>query len=153
MKPLEVHCRNRVMFVKMSIEDKGMGMRDYHLYGKNGKSFYVFRRSQGVWELAYGVMPDDVREACIDALILRYDHDSPELFYKDGKRNVVRLSAMKGDLWNIYVNTCFVGRIQYFEVSDSFDYYLEADSPLTHDHIKKYMAMIQRKEIRRIKYR
>lgn len=128
----------------MSIEDKGMGMRDYHLYGKDGLSFFVFRRSLGVWELAYGVMPDDVREACIDALILRYDHDSPELFYKDGKRNVVRISAKKGGVWHVYVNTTYVASIQYDEYAKKFEYHLDDDTPLTAEHIEKYIGMIQR---------
>ncbi len=43
----------------------------YYLYDKNGKSFYIFRRSQGEWELAYGVLAYDILEACIDALIRR----------------------------------------------------------------------------------
>ncbi|MEI2271843.1 hypothetical protein OHD16_06780 [Sphingobacterium sp. ML3W] len=153
MKPLEVHCRNRVLFVKMSIEDKGMGMRDYHLYDKNGLSFYVFRKSQGEWELAYGVLADDVREACIDALILRYDHDSPELFYKDGKRNVVRISAKKGGIWHVYVNTTYVASIQYDEYAKKFEYYLEAEIPLTVEHIEKYIGMIQRGEIKWVRER
>jgi hypothetical protein len=141
------------MFVKMSIEDKGMGMRDYHLYGKDGLSFFVFRRSQGVWELAYGVMPDDVREACIDALILRYDHDSPELFYKDGKRNVVRISAKKGGIWHVYVNTTYVASIQYDEFAKKFEYHLDDDTPLTVEHIEKYIGMIQRSEIKWVRER
>lgn len=56
MKLLEVHCRNRVLYVSMTIDDKSMGMRDYYLYDKNGKSFYIFSRLQGEWELAYGVL-------------------------------------------------------------------------------------------------
>jgi hypothetical protein len=137
----------------MSIEDKGMGMRDYYLYDKNGKSFYIFRRSQGVWELAYGVMPDDVREACIDALILRYDHDSPELFYTNGKRNVVRISAKKGGIWHVYVNTTYVASIQYDEFAKKFEYHLDDNTPLTVEHIEKYIGMIQRNEIKWVRER
>lgn len=153
MKPLEVHCRNRVMYVRMNIEDKGMGMRDYHLYGKDGLSFYVFRRSQGEWELAYGVMPDDLKDACIDALILRFDHDSPQLFYTNGKRNIVRVSAKKGGVWHVYVNNFYVVSIQYDQFSKKFEYHLEAETPLTDDHIQKYIAMIQRGEIKWVKER
>lgn len=153
MKPLEVHCRNRVLYIRMSIEDKGMGMRDYYLYDKNGKSFYIFRRSQGVWELAYGQLADDVREACIDALILRYDHDSPELFYKDGKRNVVRISAKKGGIWHVYVNTTYVASIQYDEYANKFEYHLDDGTPLTIEHIEKYIGMIQRNEIKWVRER
>lgn len=82
----------------MSIEDKGMGMKDYHLYNKNGLAFYVFRKSQGFWELAYGELANDIKEACIDALILRFDTDVPELFYHHGKRQVVEVRAKKDSL-------------------------------------------------------
>ncbi|WP_307185969.1 hypothetical protein [Sphingobacterium zeae] len=34
MKQLEVYCRNRVMYVQMTVHDKSMGMKDYHLYSK-----------------------------------------------------------------------------------------------------------------------
>jgi len=89
MKPLEVFCRNRVMYVQMTVHDKSMGMKDYHLYNKNGLAFYVFRKSQGVWELVFGELAGDIKEACIDALIMRFDSDVPELFYHHGVRQVV----------------------------------------------------------------
>ncbi|WP_312334672.1 hypothetical protein [Sphingobacterium sp.] len=54
-------------------------MKDYHLYNKNGLAFYVFRKSQGVWELAFGGLANDIKEACINALIIRFDSDVPEL--------------------------------------------------------------------------
>ncbi|WP_312400254.1 hypothetical protein [Sphingobacterium sp.] len=147
MKPLEVHCRNRVLYVRMTIDDKSMGMRDYYLYDKNGKSFYIFRRSQGEWELAYGVLAHDIKEACIDALIRRFDRDSPELFYSNGKRHVVRISVKKGGIWHIYVNNVYVASIQYDLFAKKFEYHLDDNTPLTKDHIEKYIGMIERGEI------
>jgi len=52
MKPLDIFCRNRVMYAQITVHDKSTGMKDYHLYNKNGLAFYVFRKSQGVWQLA-----------------------------------------------------------------------------------------------------
>ncbi len=50
MKPLEIFCRNRVMYAQITVHDKSMGMKDYHLYNNNGLAFYVFRKSQGEWQ-------------------------------------------------------------------------------------------------------
>ncbi|WP_343566551.1 hypothetical protein [Sphingobacterium sp.] len=83
-------------------------MKDYHLYSKNGLAFYIFRKSQGVWQLAFGVLADDIKEACIDALILRFDTDVPELFYHHGKRQVVEVCAKKNTAFGIFINVCFV---------------------------------------------
>ena len=151
MKPLEIHCRGRVMFAQISIQDKGLGMRDYYVYHKNKVTFYVFRKSQGDWELAYGHLADDIKEACIDALILRFDDDVPELFYHKGKRQVVEVRAKKYSLWHIYLNNAYVGSIDYDKYTKKFDYHIEDNSLLTDDHVQKYIGMIQRGELKWIK--
>jgi len=151
MKPLEVFCRNRVMYVQITVHDKSMGMKDYYLYYKNGHSFFIFRKSQGVWELAYGELAEDIKEACIDALIIRFDNDVPELFYHQGIRQVVEVRAKKYSLWHIYLNNAYVGSIEHDKFSKTFDYHIEDDSLLTDDNIQKYIGMIQRGELRWIK--
>jgi len=128
-----------------------MGMKDYHLYNKNGIAFYVFRKSQGVWELAYGQLADDVKEACIDALIIRFDNDVPEIFYHQGKRQVVEVRAKKYSLWHIYLNNAYVGSIEHDKYTKKFDYHIEDDSLLNDDNVQKYIGMIQRGELRWIK--
>jgi len=151
MKPLEVFCRNRVLYVQISVHDKSMGMKDYYLYNKNGHTFYVFRKSQGFWELAYGELSEDIKEACIDALIIRFDDDVPELFYHQGQRRVVEVRAKKYSLWHIYLNNAYVGSIEHDKYSKTFDYHIEDDSLLTDDNVQKYIGMIQRGELRWIK--
>ncbi|TWI25881.1 hypothetical protein IQ31_00453 [Sphingobacterium siyangense] len=49
------------MYAQITVHDKSMGMKDYHLYNKNGLAFYVFRKSQGEWQLAFGVLADDIK--------------------------------------------------------------------------------------------
>ncbi|MNK26440.1 hypothetical protein D3C87_447760 [compost metagenome] len=151
MKPLEVYCRNRVLYVQISVHDKSMGMKDYYLYNKNGHTFYIFRKSQGVWELAYGELSEDIKEACIDALIIRFDDDVPELFYHHGKRQVVEVRAKKYSLWHIYLNNGYVGSIEHDKYTKKFDYHLEDEGLLTDDHVQKYIGMIQRGELKWIK--
>ncbi|WP_367331419.1 hypothetical protein [Sphingobacterium multivorum] len=70
-------------------------MKDYFLYNKNRLARYVFKKSQGVWKLSYGVLAEDIKEACIDALFMRFDNDMPEILYHQGKRQVVEVSAKK----------------------------------------------------------
>jgi len=38
------------MYAQITVHDKSMGMKDYHLYNNNGLAFYVFRKSQGEWQ-------------------------------------------------------------------------------------------------------
>ncbi|WP_312482969.1 hypothetical protein, partial [Sphingobacterium multivorum] len=103
------------------------------------------------WQLAYGVLADDIKEACIDALILRFDTDVPELFYHHGKRQVVEVRAKKYSLWHIYLNNAYVGSIQYDTFTKQFNYHLDDNCLLTDDHVQKYIAMIQRGELKWIK--
>ena len=123
------------MYAQITVHDKSMGMKDYHLYNKNGLAFYVFRKSQGEWELAFGLLADDIKEACIDALILRFDTDVPGLFYHHGKRQVVEVRAKKYSLWHIYLNNAYVGSIQYYTFTKQFNYHLEDNCLLTDDHV------------------
>ncbi|HAU53990.1 MAG TPA: hypothetical protein DCW66_12520, partial [Sphingobacterium sp.] len=111
----------------------------------------VFRKSQGVWQLAFGVLADDIKEACIDALILRFDTDVPELFYHHGKRQVVEVRAKKYSLWPIYLNNAYVGSIQYDTFTKQFNYDLDDNCLLTDDHVQKYIVLIQRGELKWIK--
>ncbi|MGJ1237999.1 MULTISPECIES: hypothetical protein [Sphingobacterium] len=57
MKPLEIFCRNRVMYAQITVHDKSMGMKDYHLYNKNGLAHYVFRKSQGELDILEHIDP------------------------------------------------------------------------------------------------
>ncbi|WP_313157814.1 hypothetical protein [Sphingobacterium multivorum] len=101
--------------------------------------------------LAFGVLADDIKEACIDALILRFDTDVAELFYHHGKRQVVEVRAKKYSLWHIYLNNAYVGSIKYDTFTKQFNYHLEDNGLLTGDHVQKYIAMIQRGELKWIK--
>lgn len=148
MKPLEVYRRNQVMFVRMRIHDKSMGMKDYLHYNENGFTYFVFRKSHGVYELAYVELADDIKEAFIDALIIRFDNDVPEIFYHQGKRQVIEVRVKKFSLWHIYLNEAIVGSITCDKTTGIFQYHIDDQSLLTDDHAQKYIAMIQRGEIK-----
>lgn len=72
MKPLEIHCRGKIIYRELSLDSKAQWMVDFYVHDKNGVSFYIFRKIDEVWQLAYGVLPDDIRDACIVALQKRY---------------------------------------------------------------------------------
>lgn len=83
--------------VKIAVHDKNMRLKDYRLYNKNGVTLY-FQEFTRVWELAYGSLADNIKEAFIEALILRYDSDVPALFYHQGKSQIVEVRAKKYSL-------------------------------------------------------
>jgi len=68
------------MYAQLSVNDRGLGMRDYNLTGKDGLSLYIFRKEQGEWKCAYGYLDEDIKQAIIDALILRFDWTIKDLF-------------------------------------------------------------------------
>ncbi len=148
MKPLEIICRNRVLYARITIEDKGTDMRDYYLHNKNGISFYIFRKEEGIWKLVYGLLDDDIQEACIDALILRFDDDVPEIFYHQGQRQIVRISSEKGLIWLVYLNETYCGHIDFHAPSMGFNYKIEHETLLTDENFKKYIHMIRHSEIK-----
>ncbi|WP_313418847.1 hypothetical protein [Sphingobacterium multivorum] len=148
MKPLEIICRNRVLYARISVEEKGLNMHDYYLYHKNGISFYIFRKEEGIWKLVYGELDDDIREACIDALIIRFDDDVPEIFYHQGQRQIVRISSEKKLIWLVYLNERYCGRIDFNAPSMGFNYRIEHETLLTEENFKRYIHKIRHAEIK-----
>lgn len=148
MNLLEIHCRGRVMFAQIVVHGRGPGMRDFYLYHKNSIVYYIFRKDRGSWLLAYGELADDIKEACIDALILRYDHDVPQMFYHQGKRYVVRVRPKKYNIWHFFVNDVYAASVQYDRFSKRFEYHYDEQTVLTEEHIQKYIDMIQQGKIR-----
>lgn len=150
MKPLEVYVRNRMLYVKFSIKEKGIGHRDYTLEDKNGQSIYIFRQEMSNFRLAYGELADDVREACIDALILRFDTNCVEMFYYKNERKVVDVSFAQGaDNWAVYVNRTWIGSIR--AKSSSVDLKYHEHNPceaLTPERIAKYIQWIREGKIK-----
>ncbi|PUV25112.1 hypothetical protein [Sphingobacterium athyrii] len=45
------------------------------------------------------------------------------------------------------VNNVYVAPIQYNQFAKKFEYHLDDNTPLTKDHIEKYIGMIERGEI------
>jgi len=134
------------MYVKYSTERKPFGSLEVTLLSKNGVSIYLFRKEQGTWRLAYGFLEEDIKEACIDAIILRFDTSVAEMFYHEGKRQVVEIRSKPKGLWHIFVNDVYTGSI----TSDGkkWDYHFEEDSCITDDHMKKYIGMISVGDVR-----
>ncbi|MFD2968543.1 hypothetical protein [Sphingobacterium bambusae] len=128
MKSLEVHARGRVMYVKYSTERKPFGSLEVTLLAKNGVSIYLFRKEQGTWRLAYGFLQENIKEACIDAIILRFD------------TSVVEILPKPKGLWHVFVNDIYTSSIS--SDGKKWDYHFEEDSCITDDHMKKYIGII-----------
>lgn len=143
MKPLEIHVRDKVLFVKIGAHKRFIGSNDYMLYGKNG-SIFIFRYDMGIWNHVYGELPDDVREACIDALILRFQQPT-EMLYHKGERKVIEVKfATGGAAWFVMVNKFFRGQFTFSENKMQFTYHEHnPDEVLTSDRIEKYKDWIR----------
>lgn len=75
MATLTFTYKDRTITCPLTIKEKHMASPDYILTGKNGYSIYYFRKVDSVWMLAYGHMPDDMRDAIIQALSASFDKD------------------------------------------------------------------------------
>ncbi|KGE14606.1 hypothetical protein [Sphingobacterium deserti] len=150
MKPLEIHVRNRVLFARVQEVNKSIGSSDYTLYDKNGVSIYIFRNSMSKWEHVYGNLADDVREACLDALILRFDKYCTDMFYYKGERQVVDVGFTQGaDSWHVRVNRFHYGAIRMSSKTMDLEY-LEHHKceALTCERMEKYFRWIREGKIK-----
>ncbi|TDQ79599.1 hypothetical protein [Sphingobacterium yanglingense] len=149
MKPLEIRCRNKVMFAKLEIKDKYRGCTDYTLTHKNGFTIYVFRDTMGTWEHVYGELAEDIREAIIDALILRFTKPT-KMFYFKGERIVVDVSFANGSgQWFVNGNKFYLGNISfhvpYGANEGEFRYNIHNPAEwLTDSLMKEFISMIER---------
>ncbi len=75
---------------------------------QNGLAYYVFRKSQGVWELALVYLLMTSRKRALTLLYFALIRMMPELFYHHVKRQVVEVRAKKYSLWHIYLNNAYV---------------------------------------------
>jgi hypothetical protein len=150
MKPLEIHIRDKVIFARVKVMHRSIGSSDYTLYDKNGVSIYIFRNTMGNWEHAYGKLADDVREACLDALILRFDRNCTEMFYYKGERQVVDISfAAGGSSWHVLVNRYHKGSIKLSDMTMELAYCEHNRcEALTCERIEKYFRWIREGKIK-----
>lgn len=102
----------------------------------------------GCWRQAYGELADDVREACIDAIILRFDDTVAEMFYHEGKRQVVELRPKPNGLWHVFNNNIFSGSIS--NEGNQWQFYCEEGSLITSAHMGRYITMVSDRKIVRI---
>jgi len=146
MKPLEVHVRGKVLHIACSTKDKPFGSREVTLTAKNGVSIYIFRKEIGIWKLAYGDLPDDLREACIDAIILRLDDAVAEMYYDKGKRQIVEIRPKPKGLWHVFINHAYAASIRHD--GRNWEFHFDEDSSLDNDRMTKYVGMISMGQVR-----
>jgi hypothetical protein len=79
MTTLTFTYKGKEITAKLEVKEKHYSEPDYILTGKNGYSLYYFRKQDGIWTLAYGEMPSDLRDIIIAALIARFDPEPPKI--------------------------------------------------------------------------
>ena len=149
MKPLEIHYKGKVLHAKMEILDKGFGFTDIRLSSKNGMSIYIFRKERNEWKRAYGTLADDLEEAVIDALILRFDPNVIWVFWWRGKRQVVEVSfPAGGGSFHININRFFKAIIIYDKITKEFQYHYHNPSWLKDRHMDMIVEHIKAGKVR-----
>lgn len=73
MATLTFTYKDRMITCPLTVKAKHMASPDYILTGKNGYSIFYFRKVDNVWKHVYGTLPDDMRDAIIQALSARFD--------------------------------------------------------------------------------
>lgn len=74
MDSITFRYKERTITARMEIVEKGGCLIDYIVYANKNAQIFYFRK-QGGWVLAYGNMPDDLRDAIIAALKERFGED------------------------------------------------------------------------------
>ncbi|GHE31222.1 hypothetical protein [Sphingobacterium griseoflavum] len=146
MKLLEVQARGQILQVHYATERKPFGRVEVTLSGKNRQSIYIFSKESSGWKLIYGFLQEDIREACIDAILQRLDSSVAEMFYHEGKRQVVEIRPKPHGVWHVYVNDVYMGSIS--SEGKRWQYHVEENSCISDDHMKKYIGMIAVGEVR-----
>ncbi len=126
-----------------------IGSTDYTLFDKDGVSIFIFQNDMVGWSQVYCEWPDDVREACIDALILRFQKLTEMVYYK-GDRKVVEFKFATGvAAWFVIVNKFFRGQITFSEHNMQFIRPRHnPDKVLTSERIEKYKDWIRDGQIK-----
>jgi len=138
------------MFAKIQAEQKFIGTCDYTLFDKNGMSIYIFRYDKGKWSHVYGTLAEDVREACIDALVIRFDTSCTEMFYFKGERKIVDVSFAQGaNHWDVLVNRFWMGSIILKDSTMELIYLKHNEcEALPPERIEKYLQWIREGKIK-----
>lgn len=137
------------MFARLEVKDKHQGCSDYTLTHKNGYTIYIFRDTMGSWEHVYGELAEDIREAIIDALILRFTKPT-KMFYYKGDRIVVDVSFAPGSgQFFVRGNKFYLGSISfhipYGAKEGEFRYHIHnPEEWLTDKEMQEYISMIER---------
>ncbi|TDS11757.1 hypothetical protein [Sphingobacterium paludis] len=146
MIPLEVHLKEKVLHIAYTTKDKPFGGKEITLLGKNGVSIYIFRKEMGFWKLTYGELSEDLREACIDAIILRFDQAVAEICYHEGMRLVVEIRPKPKRLWHVFINDAYAASIRHD--GRNWEFHFDEQSFLDNNRMTKYVGMIAMGKIR-----
>ncbi|WDF67670.1 hypothetical protein PQ465_15320 [Sphingobacterium oryzagri] len=149
MQPLEIHYRGKIRYAPIECLEKGFGLKDYRLMGKNGVSIYIFRKEEDVWRMAYGDLDAELREAIISALILRFDPHVVKVFLYKGARQVVEVSYATGaNCWNVHINHFYIGHITHNKKEGKWTYSIRNKGTwLLPRHMEAFIEMIKSGEI------
>ncbi len=137
--------RNKQVSAWMDIVKKQIGTHEFHLRGKDGHQLFIFRRTSGKWHFAYGELTDELRDAIMDALIMKYEPDCAITFMYKGERQIVTVGWVIGrGHWSVMVNQYYRGYISKHQESGVYSWHIHNPGGwLLPRHMDKFVEMVK----------
>lgn len=149
MESLTFLYRGKEVTAKMEVIQKHLAGWEYHLQGKDGVRLFIFRKDGNEWSHVYGSLNKELREAILDALIMRFESDIITTFFHKGERQIVTVGfALGSGQWFVMINHFFIGSIAYDTYGKKFIWHIHNGGTwLLPRHMEKFIEMIKQGKI------
>lgn len=149
METLTFTYRGKEVTAKMEVIQKHLSCHEYHLIGKNRVQLFIFRKNGNHWHHAYGHLRDDLREAILDALIMRFEPGIVTTFMYKGERQIVTVGYINGGgCWRVNINHYYIGNISHHG-SKGFRWHIHNEGTwLLPRHMEMFIDMIKMGKIK-----
>lgn len=150
MYTLQFTFRDREISAKMEIDDMGKFTFEYRIFSKDGGKQFVFQKSGlSNWCHVSGDLIPELKEAILDALILRFGEHVVKVFWYKGERQIVEVSFPSGGgSWNVNINQYFIGTIKYNPGTKEFSWNIRNESWLLDRHMEYFVELIKKGDIK-----
>lgn len=143
MEKLSFVYRGKEITAPMEIVRKYADVIEFHLLGKDGQRF-IFLKYGNEWSHVHGTISASLREAILDALILRFEDAAVKTFIYRGKRQIVSVRwVYGGGEWWVMINHKQYGSIAFYE-NEGFRWRIsERETWLKPRHMEYFIELIK----------
>ncbi|WP_148910033.1 hypothetical protein [Sphingobacterium allocomposti] len=143
METLKFTYRGKEITAPMEIVQKYGNVMTFHVIGKNGQRF-IFLKYGNEWSHIEGTLSASLREAILDALIMRFEFAAVKTFIYQGKRQIVTVNwVYGGGVWDVKINHISRGWIAFYE-NEGFRWRIsEGETWLKPRHMEYFIELIK----------